>query len=456
MRRRRRRRALLGLWVVFALVAIVAAGSAPAFAARDRGEVRPIWVATYGDARDHKDIAQSIAVSPDGSSVFVTGVSNREYGTVAYDASTGAKKWVARFNGNGALTGHDRACCVAVSPDGQLVFVTGTTTGGPATRPGFATIAYEAGTGVQQWVARYHPGRRGDDVARALGVSPDGSRVYVAGIARGRYRVVAYDAQTGNEVWVSPRTPAYSEPSSLAVSPDGSIVFVAGGPDFLTVAYDASTGRRLWSRRHRGPMANTANSIAVSTDSSAVFITGSSMLGEWRYLTVSYDARTGARRWSRLYGTPANGGSVGLGLAVSPDGSDVFVTGGSSGVGTFEDYATIAYATATGHMRWVRRYNGPGNYMDDGWAIGVSPDGSEVFVTGGSTGAGGSVGDYATISYDAANGARRWLNRYNGPGNDGGAAFAIGVSPDGSRVFVTGFSQRSPKDTDYTTIAYAP
>jgi hypothetical protein len=83
----------------------------------------------------------------------------------------------------------------------------------------------------------------------------------------------------------------------------------------------------------------------------------------------------------------------------------------------------------------------------------VSPDSSTVFVTG-STGSGAS--DYATVAYDAIGGYQLWVRTYNGPGNgtDGGAT-AIGVSPDGSAVFVTGESYSTTSQDDYATLAYS-
>jgi hypothetical protein len=101
----------------------------------------------------------------------------------------------------------------------------------------------------------------------------------------------------------------------------------------------------------------------------------------------------------------------------------------------------------------LRRYNGPGNDVDYATAIAASPDGSAVYVTGPSVGTTTSW-DYATIAYDAASGHKLWLKRYNGPGNFVDFPTAIGVSPDGSTVFVTGGSFSAPSDVDYTTIAY--
>lgn len=49
---------------------------------------------------------------------------------------------------------------------------------------------------------------------------------------------------------------------------------------------------------------------------------------------------------------------------MSPDGSEVFVTGYSIGNRTSYDYATLAYDASTGDQLWLRRYNGSANGDD--------------------------------------------------------------------------------------------
>src|SRR5439155_19968356 len=165
--------------------------------------------------------------------------------------------------------------------------------------------------------------------------------------------------------------------------------------------------------------------------------------------SLAYDAVTGDRRWVNRGPGPSDSCDAAAAVAASPAGSSVVVTGVSRS-SCAPDYATVAYDASTGHRLWVRRYNGPANDYDEATALGVSPDGYTVFVTGFST-VRRADGDYATVAYDAATGARLWLRRYDGPGNGYDAATALGVSPDGSRVFVTGNSFGSGSGSDYAT-----
>jgi DNA-binding beta-propeller fold protein YncE len=222
----------------------------------------------------------------------------------------------------------------------------------------------------------------------------------------------------------------------------------------------ASPGAQLWIRSYNGLGNNSdvAKAVAVSPDGKTVYVTGQSVGtsgGVYDYATVAYAAATGTRKWVARYNGPAGSlSNVPSAVAVSPDGKTVYVTGGSQ-VGQLRDYATVAYDAATGHQLWAKGYNGPLNNDDVATSVAVSPDSATVYVTGGSFGKGAGQ-DYATIAYAAANGTPRWVRRYNGPGNGNDQANAVTVNPATGAVYVTGQSPGgpSPSGLDYATIAY--
>src|SRR6266849_1515050 len=77
----------------------------------------------YNGPGNGDDIAASVAVSPDESTVFVTGssagvTSGADYATVAYNAASGAQPWASRYSGPGR--GDDYSVSVAVSPNGRM------------------------------------------------------------------------------------------------------------------------------------------------------------------------------------------------------------------------------------------------------------------------------------------------------------------------------------------------
>lgn len=441
-----------------------------------------LWVARYNGPAHYFDAARALAVSPDGATVYATGSSDgvgtrNDYATVAYDSVTGARIWLQRYDAAGL---DDSARALAVSPDGATVYVTGVSVSG-GTLGDYTTIAYDAVTGAPIWVSRYTaPNGRGLEVPRALAVSPDGATVFVTGVSddggttSADYATVAYDSATGAEIWAR----RYAGPGNgwdsaeaLAVSPDGTSVYVTGlrstsspstGDDYATLAYNAATGATIWVRRYNGPGNgnDAADAIAVSPDGIRLYVTGQSYAGATQddYATVAYDTATGARVWVSRYSGPGYGDDWANAIAVSPDGFRVFVTGARYKPGTKEDYGTVAYDAVTGAKIWAHRYNGRGNSYDVALAIAASPDSARVYVTGESPG-GRTQDDYATVAYDVATGARDWVLRYNGRGNGGDDARAIAVSPDGASVYVTGAS-RDPMDPnsqygyDYATIAY--
>lgn len=171
-------------------------------------------------------------------------------------------------------------------------------------------------------------------------------------------------------------------------------------------------------------------------------------------LTLAFAATSDAQNnsWTNRYTSSGNSIDTAFAIAVDTAGN-VFVTGYSFYSGSGVDYTTIKYSSG-GVPLWTNRYNGPGNNDDAAYAIAL--DGNDnVFVTGSSLGS-DSGDDYATIKY-SNDGLPLWTNRYNGLGNSTDTAYAMTVDGSGN-VFVTGYSLGSVNEGsryDYATVKYS-
>jgi hypothetical protein len=443
-------------------VVVVAATQLPASAAGEQ-----LWAKRYDGSAHLGGAGASVAVSPDGTKAFAGGIANTSNGwydfvVIAYVPATGARLWVKKYNG--PADSGDNIVDIAVSPDSARVYVTGLSFSS-ATADDFFTIAYDAASGATIWKRRWDvfTGQGSLDNPSALAIAPDGATLYVTGtslnwgdfLATNVYATIAYDAATGAKRW----SQTYDGPSNsdddafdVAVSPDSATAFVTGssrgstsGPDFGTIAYDASTGAINWLKRYNGPANGLDAGRAITAQDAAVVVTGDS---QGDATTIAYDPSTGARLWAKRFG--GSGPSAASSLASTP--AAVFVSGWSTRTATGDDYVTIAYDVASGSQLWVKLYNGPVDGADYSHGTAVDADGAKVFVTGESAGTAGL--DYATVAYDALSGVRLFKARYNGPGDGDDAGSSIAAVPDGSEAVVTGTSMGTAH-YQLTTVAYA-
>ncbi len=216
------------------------------------------------------DTAFSVAVSPDGSHVYVASPMSNAVAVFARDTGTGALTQLAGTAGCVSADGTGGRCAVgrlwgafsvAVSPDGQHVYVGGgavsvfardQATGALTQLPRKAGCVSETGVhrAMSEWAA-YTKGlcASGGQVlwnAESVAVSPDGSHVYVVSPNMAAITLFARDQATGTLTQLPGTAGCVSETegyrlqigpcaegralvgaSSVAVSPDGQHVYVA-------------------------------------------------------------------------------------------------------------------------------------------------------------------------------------------------------------------------------------
>jgi len=417
------------------------------------------WVARYNGPGNSYDRARAIALD-NSDNVYVTGGSrgsgtDYDYATVKYNSS-GVEQWVARYNGPGNWW--DYAYAIALDNSGNI-YVTGESYDS-ATWPDYATVKYNS-SGIRQWVARYNGPGNSYDRARAIALDNSGN-IYVTGESVGSgteydYATVKYNS-SGIEQWVA----RYNGPGNwwdfahaIAIDNSGN-VYVTGESvgsdtyvDYATVKYNSS-GVEQWVARYNGTGDNLDFSYAIAVDNSGnVYVTGGSRGSgtDNDYATVKYNS-SGVEQWVARYNGPGNWWDYAYAIAVD-NSSNIYVTGYSGGLGTYEDYATVKY-NSSGVEQWVARYNGPDNDWDRAYAIALDNSGN-VYVTGGSMGS-GTYEDYATVKYNSS-GIEQWVARYNGTSDNLDFSYAITLDNSGN-VYVTGGSMGSGTLYDYVTIKY--
>jgi DNA-binding beta-propeller fold protein YncE len=454
-------RSIVRTWFGLLVIGLLAVTAMPSAALAAPGD--QLWAAKFSTGGNHTDSGYAVAVSPDGTRVFVTGAIrfNSAYMTIAYDAATGAQLWQAQWFSTYPVNGVPAD--IVVGPLGNRVYVTGEI--GNGQNYDFGTVAYDAATGARIWRKRYNGPAAGDDRASALALSPDGHTLYVTGESDGTGRsaatTIAYDSKSGAQEWISRLTPGRTQNgfSDITVSADGSRLYAAGEsgtkPAVLVAKMDAANGHAVWTKtfKHPGDQLDSASRVALTPDGSTLVVgaTTISSGSNFDWATIAYDPATGARRWTRT--VDRGQGDVLTGLAMSPTGQDVAVSGWLSPHQA--DAGTIVYRVDTGAVVWQRAYDDPVHGFDFANAVAYSPDGSTVYITGQGDVAGG-VSQFLTIAYDAAKGDKEWLRRSRNRGPVPGAtAYAIAVNPNGSAVYVTGTRDVNARDSDFLTIAFA-
>ena len=442
------------------------AAATPACLPDPAPEVRcAAWEARYnGPAGGSEGIGglishRMVVVSPDGTTVYALGGGDTAPGAassfdvlvVAFDVATGARRWASTFPGTSRMPATE-AMALAVAPDGKTVFATASLYDG-SDEHAIATVAIDAATGATRW-------RTVEDSASmnasALTVDPLGDRVYVVGqrmTADGSVGItLAYDAGTGEQQWLSEHSAPTGRTGAwrVAANPDGRRLYVAAGDldeggstiDVVLLVLDTATGEQR-AETHYPTKGFPPAGISVSADGSLVVVEEANIATSLNNaLTLAYDAE-GKLLWNARFAgcdqfkcsaRPWYSGPV----TVSADGSRVFVTSLGVLVAGGTVFHTTAYNGKTGAQLWTTPH--PWNAGDCfcGPSVATSPDGQDVFI---STHAYWTVaygtGEGLTLAYDGATGERQWSAVTAEPGAGVGIGH-LALTPDARRLLVGG------------------
>jgi DNA-binding beta-propeller fold protein YncE len=376
---------------------------------------------------------QSVAVSPDGRSVYAVSGADDAIVILDRDPSNGALsnprciRDAAAGECGASAEGLDDPRGVAVSPDNKSVYVASF---GDSAIVRFDRDATTGALSNPSCIKDSAPGECGASTAGLLGaigiaVSPDNKSVYVASINDGA--IVRFNRDTTGAL-SSPScvqdgiasadcgsaAPGLAGATSVAVSPDNKSVYVASLDDSAIVRFDRDTTSGALSNSscikdaaagECGGSAeglNLANGVAVSPDANSVYVASQ---GDSAIVRFDRDTASGALsnpsciKDSAFAPSECGGSAEGLlgaaGVAVSPDARSVYVA-------SFADDAVVEFdrTLSTGALSNPSciKDSAPGECgasaegLASPWQIAVAPDDRSVYVT--------AINDNAVVRFD--------------------------------------------------------
>ena len=341
----------------------------------------------------------------------------------------------------------DAGSGIATAPDNS-VYVTGTTLSfGAGDRDAFL-LKYDA-SGALVWQRTFgtSPSElRADEFGRAVAVSPDGQAIYIAGqFGDGSLFLARFDP-AGTLVWQR----AWGENGSIAngVAATNTDVYVTGGTSSIERQSDAillkfsADGTLQWDLAWGGDGFDNAHAVAVGTD--GVYFAGETNSFNANDAFVAKADANGTVVWARDWAALDRDGVPGLtsafGIGTTADGG-VVITGNATDIGTLKNTILVKY-DSSGGLVW-QKVGGPG--FGGGLDVAEAADGA-LFVAGSilaDTKDPDVFGGFAFVAEFGADGRKKKASTWGGSPNDSASAEGIAVSANGT-IAVAGFVEAPP------------
>ncbi len=388
-----------------------------------------------------------VAVSPDGKNVYASDLGDNLLTIFSRSPTTGALSFQGGVvNNSGGVSGMAGPYLVTVSPDGQNVYITGSSSNSVVsfkrdTNNGALTFLGKVSQGDVYgfFCSPNCPTLQGLAGAYQVLISPDGQYAYISDITDNKIVVLYRNSSTGALVmdFINGPVQLYTSPNlsqayGMALSPDGGYLYVTGyGSSTLEVLKrDAATGKLTFVEKQ----VNGQNSVdgltgvfrvTVSPDGGYVY---TASFNDSAVTAFKRDASTGKLTYLTKY-KDGIGGIDGISactsVAISPDGTHLYATGfAGKAVTVFNRDATTGLLT---QAQVIKRnpFVGAGGVpaLDGARDVAPSPDGKSIYITG--------FNDNKVVALNVANPIPTLTSLAPSSAQAGGAAFTLTVNGEG-------------------------
>ena len=243
-----------------------------------------------------------------------------------------------------------------------------------------------------------------------------------------------------------------SIPRGMAFSPNGTKMFVVGPTTDSVYEYTLSTPFNVTSASYTGDSFLIGDQVASSTglafspDGTKMFVLdfGGGVVAAYN-LTIPFNV-TSASFTGNLFSVADHDPSP-LGMAFSPDGTKMFVTGTSSDNATAYNLTIPFNVTSASFVDSFSLKDVELTPYD----LAFSPDGTKMFVLGNGLGGDNNVHKYdLSVPFDVTSASYTDGDSFS-VDDENGDTQSLAFSPDGTKMFVLGYNSLSVHEYDLST-----